>query len=169
MTFSPPVVPGVTGLAREDFVFDHTDNPASGTLSYPADDLDPAHVKLSVRQFEADPRSTPAGLEVKFEGPTKISIKRPDGFDAGAIYEFIYTAKDPKVMGLGFAATRDVVSFLRNETADEIVFLEVEENNVPARRLYQRAGFADAGRRERYYRQANGEQLNAVLMRRDLS
>ena len=50
-----------------------------------------------------------------------------------------------------------------------IVFLEVEENNQPARRLYQRAGFAIAGRRERYYRQPSGEQLNAVLMRRDLS
>jgi ribosomal-protein-alanine N-acetyltransferase len=49
------------------------------------------------------------------------------------------------------------------------VFLEVEENNQPARRLYDRAGFAVAGRRERYYREANGEQLNAVLMRRDLS
>jgi hypothetical protein len=118
MTFSPPVVPGVTGLAREDFIFDQMDNPAGATLSYRAADLDPAHVKISVRQREADPRTTPAGLEVKFEGPTRISIKRPDGFDAGAIYEFIYTAKDPKVMGLGFAATRDVVSFLRNETAD---------------------------------------------------
>ena len=49
------------------------------------------------------------------------------------------------------------------------VFLEVEENNQPARRLYDRTGFAVAGRRERYYRQANGEQLNALLMRRDLS
>jgi ribosomal-protein-alanine N-acetyltransferase len=49
------------------------------------------------------------------------------------------------------------------------VFLEVEENNQPARRLYHRAGFAVAGRRERYYRQPDGEQLNAVLMRRDLS
>ena len=49
------------------------------------------------------------------------------------------------------------------------VFLEVEENNQPARRLYQRAGFAIAARRERYYRQASGEQLNALLMRRDLS
>jgi ribosomal-protein-alanine N-acetyltransferase len=49
------------------------------------------------------------------------------------------------------------------------VFLEVEENNQPARRLYQRAGFTVAGRRERYYREANGEQLNALLMRRDLS
>jgi [ribosomal protein S18]-alanine N-acetyltransferase len=49
------------------------------------------------------------------------------------------------------------------------VFLEVEENNRPARRLYDRAGFTVAGRRERYYRQADGEQLNALLMRRDLS
>ena len=49
------------------------------------------------------------------------------------------------------------------------IFLEVEENNAPARRLYERAGFAVVGRRERYYRQENGEQLNALLMRRDLS
>jgi [ribosomal protein S18]-alanine N-acetyltransferase len=49
------------------------------------------------------------------------------------------------------------------------VFLEVEENNQPARRLYERFGFAVVGRRERYYRQADGEDLNALLMRRDLS
>jgi ribosomal-protein-alanine N-acetyltransferase len=49
------------------------------------------------------------------------------------------------------------------------VFLEVEENNRPARRLYERAGFGVAGRRERYYQQPGGEQLNALLMRRDLS
>jgi ribosomal-protein-alanine N-acetyltransferase len=49
------------------------------------------------------------------------------------------------------------------------VFLEVEENNQPARRLYERAGFGVVGRRERYYRQPGGEQLNALLMRRDLS
>lgn len=49
------------------------------------------------------------------------------------------------------------------------VFLEVEENNRPARRLYDWAGFEVVGRRERYYQQAGGEQLNALLMRRDLS
>jgi [ribosomal protein S18]-alanine N-acetyltransferase len=49
------------------------------------------------------------------------------------------------------------------------IFLEVEENNAPARRLYERMGFAVVGRRERYYQQASGEQLNALLMRRDLS
>jgi ribosomal-protein-alanine N-acetyltransferase len=49
------------------------------------------------------------------------------------------------------------------------VFLEVEENNQPALRLYQRAGFSVVGRRERYYQQSGGDPLNAVLMRRDLS
>ncbi len=49
------------------------------------------------------------------------------------------------------------------------IFLEVEENNQPARRLYEWAGFAVVGRRERSYKQPTGEQLNALLMRRDLS
>lgn len=49
------------------------------------------------------------------------------------------------------------------------VFLEVEENNLPARKLYERAGFAIVGRRERYYREADGRELNALVMRRDLS
>jgi ribosomal-protein-alanine N-acetyltransferase len=49
------------------------------------------------------------------------------------------------------------------------IFLEVEENNVPARRLYEKAGFGVIGRRERYYNQPGGEQLNALLMRRNLS
>jgi ribosomal-protein-alanine N-acetyltransferase len=49
------------------------------------------------------------------------------------------------------------------------VFLEVDENNRPARRLYEWAGFGVVGRRERYYQQPGGEQLNALLMRRDLS
>ena len=49
------------------------------------------------------------------------------------------------------------------------VFLEVEENNHPARKLYERAGFTVAGRRERYYKEAGGVELNALVMRRDLS
>jgi hypothetical protein len=118
LTFSPPIVPQVTGLAREEFVFDHLENPALATLSYPAADLDPAHAKLTVRERESDTRSAPNDLSVRFDGPNRIAITRPAGFDAGAIYEFIYLAKDPKVMGIGFAATRDIISFLRHEKAD---------------------------------------------------
>ena len=117
-TISVPVVPDITGVSREEFIFDHTRNPAVGALTYPAADLDPAKATLTVRQRETDPRVTPADLSITFDGPDKVSIKRPAGFDAGAIYELIYQAKDPKVMGMGFAATRDIVSFLRRETAD---------------------------------------------------
>jgi hypothetical protein len=117
-TISVPVVPGITGVSREEFIFDHTRNPAAATLTYPAADLDPSNARLTVRQRESDPRVTPVDMSFTFEGPDKISIKRPAGFDAGAIYEFIYTARDPKVMGIGFAATRDIVSFLRRDTAD---------------------------------------------------
>src|SRR5439155_1431245 len=88
--------------------------PTATTRSSPAADLDPAHAKLTVRQGEADPRVSPADLAFRFDGPNKTSIARPEGFDAGAIYELIYQATDPKVMGLGFAATRELVSFLRN-------------------------------------------------------
>jgi hypothetical protein len=59
LTFSPPIVPEVTGLSREEFVFDHMENPAVRMLTYPAADLDPAHAKLTVREREADPRGTP--------------------------------------------------------------------------------------------------------------
>jgi ribosomal-protein-alanine N-acetyltransferase len=51
----------------------------------------------------------------------------------------------------------------------QTVFLEVEENNQPARRLYDSTGFIVAGRRERYYKEAGGAELNALVMRRDLS
>jgi hypothetical protein len=118
LTFAPPTVPEVTGLSREEFIFDHMESPASAPLSYPAADLDPARAKLTVRERVGDPRVVPADLSFNFEGANKISINRPAGFDAGAIYEFVYLAKDPKLMGLGFAATRDIVSFLRNERAD---------------------------------------------------
>ena len=51
----------------------------------------------------------------------------------------------------------------------QVVFLEVEENNQPARRLYERMGFTIVGRRQNYYQQSAGETANALLMRRDLS
>jgi len=41
-----------------------------------------------------------------------------DGSDNGSIYLFDYTAVDPKVFGLGFLATRDLISFLRYENKD---------------------------------------------------
>jgi ribosomal-protein-alanine N-acetyltransferase len=44
------------------------------------------------------------------------------------------------------------------------VFLEVDEDNEPARRLYARAGFREVGRRPGYY--SGGK--SALVLRRDL-
>jgi hypothetical protein len=49
--------------------------------------------------------------------PRKICLK--GGFNPGYLYELVYTAKDPKVHGIGFAATRDLTSYLRYGTQDD--------------------------------------------------
>jgi hypothetical protein len=41
------------------------------------------------------------------------------GFDPAYLYELRYAAKDPLVLGIGFAATRDVVSFFRRAAKDD--------------------------------------------------
>ena len=48
--------------------------------------------------------------------PTRICVK--SGFDPALLYELVYTAKDPYVLGVGMAAMRDVVSFFRYEEKD---------------------------------------------------
>ena len=45
--------------------------------------------------------------------PDSLKICLKDGFDPAQLYELIYTAKDPRVYGIGFAATRDLNSYLR--------------------------------------------------------
>lgn len=49
------------------------------------------------------------------------------------------------------------------------VFLEVDEHNKPAIRLYARAGFREVARRPNYYQGAGGEPATALVLRRDLA
>ena len=49
--------------------------------------------------------------------PTQICLRT--GFDPGLLYQVVFTAQDPPVLGIGHAAFRDVASFLRNATQDE--------------------------------------------------
>lgn len=50
--------------------------------------------------------------------PSNKDLYLSSGFKPGHIYEFIYRAKNPLVLGLGFAVVRDWVSFLRYEMKD---------------------------------------------------
>jgi hypothetical protein len=117
MRIELPVVPNVTGPSREEWVFDHLRSPVEAKLTWPALDADPAKAKLTVRARPEDPRTTPADLSFRYLDAQRIEITRPaQGFDATALYELTYTARDPQVMGLAFAAIRDVAAFLRHET-----------------------------------------------------
>jgi hypothetical protein len=128
-----PIIPGITGITgmvREEFIAENTgllgdsnieersEERFVGTLVYPV--ADPSGATLTVRQRETDPRVTPAGLAWRLVDDRHVEITRPTGpgFDRGAIYEFIYRARDPIVMGIGFAAIRDLVSSLRHATSD---------------------------------------------------
>ncbi|MFL1463113.1 alpha/beta hydrolase domain-containing protein [Roseococcus sp. DSY-14] len=109
-----PVVPGVTGPSREEFLFEHARNPVEVTLTYPAARREGA--TLTVRARTEDPRATPPGLSFRWLDDRRIEITRPaGGFDQAALHEFIYEAKDPTVQGIAFAAFRDLAAFLRHD------------------------------------------------------
>ena len=58
------------------------------------------------------------GLETALV-PSHRHIHLPGTFETGWIYELIYTASDPLIMGLGHVAVRDFISFLRYEKNDK--------------------------------------------------
>ena len=125
-----PTIRGITGMVREEFIAEATgllgdsniqelsEERFVGTLIYPV--ADPSGATLTVREREADPRTMPSGLAWRLIDDRHVEITRPTapGFDRGAIFEFIYRGRDPIVMGIGFAAIRDIVSFLRYATKD---------------------------------------------------
>ena len=108
----------IVGDSREEMIFGHTASPAVLPLTYPAHSLDQSAATLTVRLYEADARVPVPAERWRYVSPRQIEIDLVEGFDAGAIYEFIYPACDPIVMGLGFVAVRDFVTYMRSTEPD---------------------------------------------------
>lgn len=111
----------ITGPSYEYIFFDNA-TAQTYPLAYAAATLDKAQATLTVRQHLTDP-ATPipdSGWAYTSLAGTAIRLL-PTGtpFQQSAIYEFTYTAQQPVVAGLGFAATRDFLSFLRYATVDD--------------------------------------------------
>ena len=83
---------------------------------------------------------------------------------AGGQGEIANLAVDPEVRGrgIGSALLDAALEEAKRQRTDEI-FLEVRSSNVRARQLYESRGFAEVGRRRRYYRQPVED---AVILRR---
>jgi len=82
---------------------------------------------LSVRSKEQEPRVPIPNTEWSFgtcpQGGNLVvsdtQICYPAGFKPGRLYELIYRAQGPLVLGLGFAAARDLGAFLKAEPKDD--------------------------------------------------
>src|SRR5882672_5350631 len=90
-------------------------------LNYPAATLDQSKAKLTHRvRLDDVPQVVPAsGWAYDAEGTSIHLLPQGARFTQGDIYELSYTAKDPTVNAVGFAAVRDFNAFLRYEQADE--------------------------------------------------
>lgn len=117
LALSVPTLTGVTGRITEEFVFDNLTSPVVAPLAWPAAELDTA--KLVVRARWNDSHASLADMSFRFVDPSRVEIKRPSGFDGGALYALDYVVRDPKVLGLGFAATRDIVAYLRRDVSSD--------------------------------------------------
>ena len=131
----------ITGQVRTEIIMDAPGVrtlPLSGRIaahSYPTVSLDTRLASLTRRRYPYDAPEPIArdqwsfAQEVSGQGaetkqaewaivPSDWFIHYPPGFEPGWIYELIYTAKDPKVMGLGHVAVRDSVGFLKYDRTD---------------------------------------------------
>jgi hypothetical protein len=96
-------------------------------VPYETADMDPTHSTLTVRTAGGGKspvasdrwafgrcQTGPASLV-----PTARDLCVFDGFKLDRVYELTYPAKNPIVLGLGYAVTRDLASFLRYQTRDD--------------------------------------------------
>ena len=88
-------------------------------LAYEAADRDPAKARLTVRRKASDaPREIPASGWTYVDSRTIKLLPEGTKPEPGSLFEFHYPATNPKVLGIGYAATRDLASFLRYEARD---------------------------------------------------
>ena len=102
------LVSGTRSPARETFRLTHN------TFT-----TDQSQAKLTVRRREADPRQEIPASGWSYVNDREIRLM-PEGTKpvTGSIYEFHYPAKDPRVLGIGMAAARDLISFMKYEITD---------------------------------------------------
>ena len=101
-----PTVAGLTGTVRTEILVNQKST--SQALPYPPASV--ASGTLTVRdQAHGQQMGIPSD-QWKLNGDR---IEFAAGFEPGRLYDFVYTAKDPTVAGLGMAAVRDYISYIK--------------------------------------------------------
>ena len=122
----------ITGLVRSEVIvneraYDRSLADRSHIAYAVADPNDPANV-LTVRDGVDQPRRVIPRDQWRFarrnddgsvvDDPTRVYLE--SGFEPFKIYDVVYVARDPALVGLGPAAVRDMVSKLKYETTPEL-------------------------------------------------
>src|SRR5262249_30095038 len=134
-TISVPIVRGVTGPVFARFV---TVPGNVNTQTLPGGGRTPATLDTTKAKLISVARENNVGvrsgvLEIPsgdwafasctstpFPGtPSSTQICLKNGFNPNLVYELVYTAKDPLVLGVGMASMRDVVSFFHRASASQ--------------------------------------------------
>ena len=109
----------IVGPSLEELVIDN-DTTTSGRLSYPAATLDTSQATLTVRTRYGDaPQRLDADAWEYVDARAIRLLPAGTAFRQGSLYHLTYPATEPMVAGLGFAAVRDTVSFLRHAASDD--------------------------------------------------
>lgn len=78
--------------------------------------------------------------------------------------EILTLAVHPKARRSGLA--RALIEQAQDTLSVARIFLEVAEDNAPARALYAACGFIETGRRSAYYKRPDGSRVDALLLQR---
>jgi hypothetical protein len=95
-------------VAQAELRVRSSDSPRPSAPDIPEGDVVP-NSQWSFAKCPTGPPGTPSSTDICLAG----------GFRSDTIYQLIYRAKNPTVMGLGYVTTRDFVSFLRHVIADD--------------------------------------------------
>src|SRR5215472_2448211 len=151
----------ILGLVRSDFTIStardlmpigHTLLGPTGGKSYAPLDPNPQNV-LTVRDTPTGTRQPIPHDQWSFQDAHFIHLNR--GFAPGRIYELVYVTKDPVVVGLGLAAVRDFLSYLKHDP----------QAVAPVRRVYA-VGIFQSGRFLRHflYQDFNADEQGRQVM-----
>ena len=110
----------IEGLVRSDWTVDERTSTLAlghrGHRPYPVADADRPDTVLSERDGRLAPRRVVPRDQWRFvDGDTRIAHDR--GFEPGKIYELVYRARDPVVVGVGLAMIRDMMSYAKYDPA----------------------------------------------------
>ena len=147
---------------RDDMPLGHILLGPDGGNSYPVDDPESEKNKFTVRDTATGDKKTIPRSEWSFahvvDGQLKADphyVHLNSGFIPGKIYELVYTAKNPAVVGVGLAAVRDFLSYLKYDP----------QATSPVKRAYA-VGISQSGRFLRHflYQDFNADEQGRQVM-----